>query len=79
MAIVKNDDKLFDIVCDSCGSTQADIEGEASYDTFMEAVEYKKANKDLWHSVKNQNTDEWADLCDECYKDKETYNSFKGR
>ena len=80
--IQKNADGLYDLVCDNCEDTQAEIDGDASFDEFDEAVEYKKEHKDRWKTVKDKNKpgpkEGWADLCYVCFADQEVVNKFKG-
>jgi len=50
----------YSLLCDECG-TEADEE----FESFEEAVYFKKDKNNGWHSVKTD--DEWEDLCPDCW------------
>jgi len=79
--IKKNEDGLYDLVCDNCEDTQAELDQDASFDEFMEAVEYKKQNRDRWFGVKSRTEKDpkkgWFDLCYVCYNDKDVVARFR--
>jgi hypothetical protein len=58
--IERIDSDLYLLACDNCG----DDTGEY-FDTFGEAVEYKKDKDNGWRSVKDRHG-EWAELCPKC-------------
>lgn len=57
--MITRDNNGYKLVCDSCGY---EVTG---FDTFQEAVDYKKEND--WKSKKCE--DEWEDNCTNCRED----------
>jgi len=53
---------IYQIECNMCGGL-----AEEDFDSFREAVEYKKDKNNGWISRKNE-LDEWEDICEECKK-----------
>ena len=49
----------FDLSCDICGA-----EADEEFDSFYEAVEWKKNKENGWISRKKDG--EWEDVCPEC-------------
>jgi hypothetical protein len=60
MMIFRYHDSVYALVCDSCGD-----EADETFDSFMEAVEFKKDRDNNWRSVKDKNGD-WQDVCPSC-------------
>jgi Fe2+ or Zn2+ uptake regulation protein len=58
--IEKNIDHDYSLLCDECGTEVDDV-----FDSFEEAVAFKKDKTNGWHSVKTD--DEWEDLCPNCW------------
>ena len=50
---------LYVLECDVCGA-----DSEELFDTFEEAVEFKKARDNQWSSRRLD--DDWEDVCGEC-------------
>ena len=50
---------IYQLECDVCGS-----DADEEFDSFYEAVEWKKDKSNLWTSRKNQGF--WEDVCPEC-------------
>jgi hypothetical protein len=48
------------LVCDNCGDVCDEV-----FDSFQEAVEYKKDKDNSWRVIKDKNND-WQDLCPAC-------------
>jgi hypothetical protein len=62
MSIEKNEGfDTYDIVCDNCGE-----ETNEDFDSFQEAVEWKKDKSNGWKSKKVNG--KWEDHCPECVK-----------
>ena len=57
--INKEDYDAFSLTCDHC-----EEEAEETFETFEEAVQFKKDNG--WRSVKNVFENTWSDLCPDC-------------
>lgn len=51
----------YTVTCDACGE-----ECNENFDTFGEAVEFKKDQSNGWHSVKDG--DGWEDICPDCWE-----------
>jgi hypothetical protein len=61
MSIQKNDGfNTFDIICDICGE-----ETNKGFDSFSDAVAFKKDKSNGWKSRKVK--DEWEDICPDCH------------
>jgi hypothetical protein len=58
--IEKDDGNVFLLTCDNCGEVCDEI-----FDTFYDAVAYKKDRENGWRTIKDQNND-WCDLCPAC-------------
>jgi hypothetical protein len=58
--IEKNIDHDYSLICDECGT-----EADGVFDSFEEAVAFKKDKNNGWHSIKTD--DEWEDLCPDCW------------
>ena len=58
--IEKNIDHDYSLLCDECGE-----EADEAFESFSEAVEFRKNKENGWHSVKYE--DEWEDLCPDCW------------
>jgi hypothetical protein len=56
--IEKLDDGDFVLSCDNCGDMEV-------FDTFQDAVDYKKDRDNGWRTIKDKNND-WCDLCPAC-------------
>jgi hypothetical protein len=50
----------FALHCDNCGD-----ECEEVFETFQDAVSYKKDRDNGWRTIKDKN-DDWCDLCPAC-------------
>ena len=50
---------IYSLECDECGD-----EAEEDFDSFYEAVEWKKDKTNLWSSRKTKGG--WEDLCPKC-------------
>jgi hypothetical protein len=50
----------FVLSCDHCGD-----ECEEVFETFRDAVDYKKDKRNGWRTIKDKN-DDWCDLCPAC-------------
>lgn len=48
----------YSLICDKCG------EEETDFDTFYDAVDYKKEKDNDWKSIKTNSG--WEDICPEC-------------
>jgi hypothetical protein len=57
--MIDNFEGLYTLECDICGQ-----EANESFDSFYEAVEYKKDRSNGWHSRKENG--EWLDICPDC-------------
>lgn len=57
---ITNNGGIYDLDCDVCGKTCG-----TDFDSFTEAVEWKKKNKSKWHSSKSGNC--WLDVCHICW------------
>jgi hypothetical protein len=55
--VIDKDGDEYELICDHCGMSKK------GFDTFNEAVQYKKIKK--WRAVKTE-TQGWVDLCPEC-------------
>jgi hypothetical protein len=62
--IEKVDKDEFILSCDHCGDECGDECGEI-FETFYDAVEYKKDKDNAWRTIKDKNND-WYDLCPAC-------------
>ena len=58
--IYKIDELNYTLECDSCGEEHTEY-----FETFFEAVEYKKIKEHGWRSFKNKRG-EWEDACPTC-------------
>ncbi len=60
--IDKISQKEFNLICDYCESESED----SPFDSFTDAVEFKRNHDNGWRSVQNKCTQEWSDLCPSC-------------
>jgi hypothetical protein len=58
--ITGDDDSWYSLTCDECGE-----DADEAFETFYEAVEWKKDRDNGWRAVKGMD-DEWHDLCPTC-------------
>ena len=64
-----SEDYGYTLSCDHC-----EDEVEETFDTFMEAVAYKKENG--WRSIKSK-SGEWNEICPECAEDQAIVQAMK--
>ncbi len=56
--MIEKINNTYKIICDSCGEIFAD-----DFDTFYDAVEFKRSNG--WRSIKRSG-DNWDEICSDC-------------
>jgi hypothetical protein len=58
--MIERGDYNYELKCDFCNSI-----ADETFDTFQEAVDYKKDRENNWRSVRSA-SGEWYDLCPDC-------------
>ncbi len=70
------------IVCDGCGVDHVDLTGYKYFDTFMDAIRFKKDARHLFCSVKDVREHDpkkgWSDLCTACRQNADIYEIHRG-